>query len=78
MSAVTVRELRNQGAAVIDRVLRGEHLTVTRDGVAVAELIPLRRRPLSAAVVLARSRGLPAVDPKSLRADIDAVINPSL
>ncbi|MFH5878813.1 type II toxin-antitoxin system Phd/YefM family antitoxin [Arthrobacter sp. NA-172] len=32
MRTVTVRELRNQGGEVLERVARGEMLIVTRDG----------------------------------------------
>ncbi|MBA3287839.1 MAG: type II toxin-antitoxin system prevent-host-death family antitoxin, partial [Acidimicrobiia bacterium] len=32
MVEVTVRELRNHGGEVLDRVIAGERLTVTRDG----------------------------------------------
>lgn len=78
MSEVTVRELRNHGADVLQRVARGEALTVTRDGEAIAELRPLRRRPVPAATLLARWRRLPSVDPAKLRADIDAAMDPSL
>lgn len=41
---VTVRDLRNHGGQVLERVERGETMVVTRDGRPVAEL-----RPLSAA-----------------------------
>jgi prevent-host-death family protein len=78
MSEVTVRELRNHGADVLQRVARGEALTVTRDGEAVAELRPLRRRPVPAAMLLARWRRLPLVDPAKLRADIDAILDAAL
>jgi prevent-host-death family protein len=44
VKSVTVRELRNDGGAVLDRVARGEELVVTRNGVEVAELRPRRRR----------------------------------
>ena len=40
MAQVTVRELRNRGGVVIDRVARGERVTITRDGKPVAELRP--------------------------------------
>ena len=73
-----MRDLRNHGGKVLDRVAGGETLTVTRDGLAVAELRPLPRRPLPAAILLQRWRGLPAVDPLKLRADIDELMNPSL
>ena len=74
MSEITVRELRNHGGDVLDRVAQGEALTVTRDGQAVAELRPLPRRPVPAAVLLERWRRLPAVDPVKLRADIDEAL----
>jgi prevent-host-death family protein len=78
MAEVTVRELRNDGGRVLDRVERGESLTVTRDGHPVAELRPLSRRPLRAAALLSRWRRLAPVDPVQLRADIDATLDVSL
>jgi prevent-host-death family protein len=78
MSEVTVRELRNHGGEVLQRVARGEALTVTRDGQAIAELRPLRRRPIPAATLVSRWRNLPAVDPAKVRADIDRVLDGSL
>ncbi|MCL1840948.1 MAG: type II toxin-antitoxin system prevent-host-death family antitoxin [Propionibacteriaceae bacterium] len=76
--AVSVRELRNQGGQVLDRVERGEMLCVTKDGDAVAELHPVRRRSLAPAELIARAKRLPRVDPDRLRRDIDAVLDPSL
>jgi prevent-host-death family protein len=78
MSEITVRELRNRGGEVLDRVARGEALTVTRDGQAIAELRPLARRPLPAAVLVEHWRRLPAVDPGKLRADLDDILDGSL
>jgi prevent-host-death family protein len=75
MSSVTVRDLRNHGGEILDRVGRGEHLTVTRDGVEVAELAPLPQRHKSLAVLIGRRRLLPAVDPGALRADIDDTVD---
>jgi prevent-host-death family protein len=77
MADVTVRELRNHGGEVIDRVAGGETVTVTRSGKRVAELRPLARQPLTAATLLARWKAVPAVDPERLRADIDAVVDPA-
>jgi len=71
---VSIREVRNHGREVIERVLAGERLTVTRAGRPVAELRPLRRAPLPAAELLRRRRLLPSLDPRRLREDIDAVI----
>lgn len=78
MDRVTVRELRNHGGEVLERVARGETLVVTRSGTPIAELRPLRKRPLSAEAVVERAKKLPYVDPAQLRADIDAVIDPRL
>ena len=78
MAEVTIRELRNHGGEVIDRVQAGEHLTVTRSGKPVAELRPLRRRGYDAATLLQRWRGLPAIDPGRLKADIDELIDQTL
>ena len=78
METVTVRDLRNHGAEVLDRVVRGERLVVTRDGAEVAELRPRPRPATSAAELVARRRSLPAVDPEALRSDIDGVLDPSL
>jgi prevent-host-death family protein len=78
MGEVTIRELRNDGGRVLDRVSSGEVLTVTRDGRAVAELRPLPRRPIPAATLLSRWQRLPSIDPARLRLEIDAVLDPSL
>lgn len=78
MRTVTVRELRNHGGEVLDRVAAGEHLTVTRSGRPVAELRPIRPTALSSAVLLERWRHVPRVDPAQLRADLDELIDPSL
>lgn len=75
MKTVTVRELRNNGAAVLDQVARGEELIVTRDGAEVAELRP-RRRPAPASVdLIEHRRHLPKIDPDLLRRDIDLVLD---
>ena len=78
MPEVTIRDLRNDGGRVLARVARGESLIVTRDGDPIAELRPLARRPVRAAVLLKRWRSLPRVDPVRLRADLDAALDGSL
>jgi prevent-host-death family protein len=78
MDTVTIRDLRNRGGEVIDRVAAGGHVTVTRDGRPVAELRPLRKRGLSSATLLEHWRRVPVVDATSLRADVDSVIDPRL
>jgi prevent-host-death family protein len=78
MPDVTIRELRNKGGEVVERVIAGEVLTVTRDGLPVALLSPLPKRPITAEVLLERWRRLPPMDPNSLRHDLDQVIDPGL
>ena len=78
MAEVTIRELRNRGGDVVDRVAAGEHFTVTRDGRPVAELRPYRSTPLSAAVLLRRWRRLPVIDLERFRRDVDDVLDPRL
>jgi prevent-host-death family protein len=75
---VTIRDLRNHGGDILDRVTRGEGVTVTRAGKPVAELRPIRQARVSAAMLLERWRRLPPVDMPAFRADIDAVVDSSL
>lgn len=77
MERVSVREIRNQGGKVLDRVQRGERIVITRDGEDVAELKPVRGG-LSAEALTARWQNLPAVDLETLRRDIDEVFDPDL
>jgi prevent-host-death family protein len=78
VSEATIRDLRNHGGEVIDRVRAGEQVTITRDGEPVAELRPLPRRRLTASALIERFRVLPPVDPDRLRADIDALVDQAL
>ncbi len=78
MGEVAVRDLRNHGGEILNRVAAGEALTVTRDGEPIAELRPLPRRPLPAHQLLKRWSRLPAVDPTRLREDIDSVLDSTL
>ena len=78
MAHATIRDLRNHGREVIDRVMAGERLTITRSGRPVAELRPLGRRGPDGATLLARWKRLPSVDVDDFRRDLDAVLDPSL
>jgi prevent-host-death family protein len=78
MPEVSIRELRNHGGEVVDRVAAGERVTVTRNGKPVAELRPLTRRGLSAEELVRRWRRLEPADPVAWRRDLDAVIDPSI
>ena len=73
-----MRELRNHGGEVVDRVVAGEHLIVTRSGRPVAELRPVGRTAVKAEVLLERWRRLPHLDPDRLREDLDELLDPTL
>jgi len=78
METVSVRDLRNHGGEVLNRVARGESLIITRDGAEVAEMVPLHRSSVAPAELIARRRALPLVDPDALRRDVDAVLDATL
>lgn len=78
MAEVPIRELRNHGGEVIDRVVAGERLIVTRDGHAVAELRPLGRPTLRADILKRRWSRLPPVDPELFRCDLERALDSSL
>ena len=78
MDEVTIRDLRNRGGEVMARVERGETLTVTRAGVPVGELRPLPHPRVTASTLLVRWRSIPVVEWEAFRADVDAVLDPSL
>jgi len=73
VESITQRELRNDSGKIMRRLYQGESFVVTRNGVAVAELTPLRRhRFVTAEAVVAIFRNAPAIDPGRFRADVDA------
>ena len=78
VTEVSVRDLRNRGGQVLDRVARGERITITRDGRPVAELRPYVPARVSAEALLRRWRHLPQIDPDALRADLDDVMSSAI
>jgi prevent-host-death family protein len=72
----TVRDLRNHGGDVLDRVAAGERVVVTRDGRPVAELTAIRTPRLGRAALLERWRHLPRIDAVALRRDLDDLLDP--
>ncbi len=78
MAEATVRDLRNKGGEVLERVLAGERVTVTRDGKPVAELRPLPGTRLSAHSLVERFRHLPRIDPTRFRDDVDGVVDQAI
>lgn len=78
MTDVSIRELRNRGGEVVDRAARGEPIRITRGGTPVAELRAVSPPGLGAQALLDRWQALPAIDAAALRADVDAVLDPTL
>lgn len=78
MGEATIRDLRNHGGEVIDRVTAGERVVITRAGMPVAELRALPRRRLTADALVELFRALPPVDPARWQSDVDAVVDQSL
>jgi antitoxin (DNA-binding transcriptional repressor) of toxin-antitoxin stability system len=71
---ITQRQLRNDSGEIMRGLDRGETFVVTRHGVPVGELTPLRRhRFVNADTALAMFRGAPSVDLARLRSDLDNV-----
>jgi antitoxin (DNA-binding transcriptional repressor) of toxin-antitoxin stability system len=73
---ITQRELRNQSGEIMRALDRGESFVVTRNGVAVGELTPLRRRQfVSADSAVAAFAGAPPIDADRFRAELDAALD---
>ena len=71
-SEITQRELRNNSGEIMRQLDQGESFVVTRNGVPVGELAPLRRhRFVGAGAAVAAFRGAARVDFDRLRADLD-------
>lgn len=71
---ITQRELRNESGSIMREVDQGASFVVTRAGVPVAHLIPLRRkRFVRTEAALATFRSAPAIDAATFRRDVDAL-----
>jgi len=74
---INQRELRNNSGAVLRAVQAGETITVTNNGMPVAELSPLhRRRFVSAQRVIDTLAGAPEISLTDLRDDLDRLADP--
>lgn len=73
---ITQRELRNESGEIMRGLDRGEVFVVTRNGVAVGELTPFRRRRfVTAEAAITAFGGAGAVDGDRFRADVDAALD---
>jgi len=76
ITTITQRELRNESGRIMRALDRGKSFVITRNGVPVGELIPLRQRMfVSAEAAVAAFAGAPRVDLARLREDLDAAID---
>jgi len=73
---ITQRTLRNESGEIMRALDRGESFVVTRNGVPVGELTPIRRRRfVSAEAVVSVLAGAPQLDSGRFREDVDRVID---
>ncbi len=73
---ITQRELRNESGEVMRALDRGESFIVTRNGVPVGELAPLRQRQfVTAEAAVAAFAGAPTVELQRFRADVDRLLD---
>jgi prevent-host-death family protein len=69
---VTQRELRNDSGEIMRALDSGESFVVTRRGVPVGQLTPVRRQRIVARdAVLRAFQSAVAIDPERFRADLD-------
>jgi prevent-host-death family protein len=73
---ITQRELRNESGEIMRALDRGETFVVTRNGVPVGELTPVRQRQfVGAEAAVALFASTPALDRRRFRADVDLVVD---
>ncbi len=73
---ITQRELRNESGRIMRALDKGKSFTVTRNGVPVGELIPVRQRVfVPAEAAAAAFAGAPRIARARFRKDVDAMID---
>ncbi len=73
---ITQRELRNHSGEIMRALDAGESFIVTRNGVPVGELSPIRqRRFVAAEAATAVFAAAPPIDAERFREDLDAVLD---
>ncbi|MET8144842.1 prevent-host-death protein [Sphaerisporangium sp. NPDC005288] len=77
---ISQRDLRSRSAEIMDGLERGERYAVTRNGHHIGDLVPIRRRrrAVSRAEFAAVSRGMPRLDDRKYREDMDCHVNDDL
>ncbi len=72
---INQRELRNNSGEIMRALDRGEEFIVTRRGVPVGDLRPVRRRFVTREAISAAMEGGPPVDAARLRDDLDRIVD---
>jgi antitoxin (DNA-binding transcriptional repressor) of toxin-antitoxin stability system len=72
---ISQRDLRLRSKDIMDAVEQGRSFTVTRDGRAMGQLVPLRRRFVPRTQFALSSELAAAVDLEGFRADQDAALD---
>ncbi len=73
---ISQRELRNSSGEIMRQLDEGQTFVVTRNGVPVGELSPLRRhRFVKAETAVAMFRNAPPIDGDQFRRDLDAHVD---
>jgi antitoxin (DNA-binding transcriptional repressor) of toxin-antitoxin stability system len=73
---ITQRELRNRSGEIMRGLDSGETFVVTRNGVPVGELTPVRRRRfVPAELAVAAFASAAPIDRERFRADVDRILD---
>ena len=75
---MSASDLRNNGGEILDAVMRGEEMIVTRRGRAIAELRPLRGPGVRIETLQKAFKHWPRVSNDALRADMGEFLDLSL
>jgi prevent-host-death family protein len=73
---ITQRELRNESGRIMRALDKGKSVTVTRNGVPVGELVPVRPHVFVAAeLATAVFKGAPRIERARFRRDVDIILD---
>lgn len=75
---MSASDLSNNGGAILDAVMRGEEMIVTRRGRAIAELRPLRGAGVHIETLQKAFKHWPRVSDDALRADMAEFLDLSM
>jgi len=79
MRTITQRQLRNESGRIMRALDGGKSFVITRNGVPVGELLPLRQRVfVTAEAAAAAFKGAPRVDIRRLRKEMDVAVDQNL